>query len=67
MFEFKNDSWITEFIPDNYRGQRLNFDLVDAKKNKVVAKAGEKITQRNIKKTQKSINKHRFKTKNLEK
>ena len=50
IFKFVSDEWVTDFLPDNYRGQRLNFDLVDAKKNKVVAKAGEKITQRNIKK-----------------
>ena len=37
------------FFADNYKGQRLNFDLVDANKNKVVAKAGDKITPRNIK------------------
>ena len=36
MFEFKNDSWITEFIPDNYRGQRLNFDIVDADQPSIV-------------------------------
>ena len=49
IFEFNGDKWVTEFIADNYKGQRLNFDLVDAKKNKIVAKSGDKLTQRNIK------------------
>ncbi len=49
IFEFKADKWVTEFVSDNYKGLRLNFDLVDAKKNKVVAKSGEKLTHRSIK------------------
>ena len=48
-FKFNEDKWVTEFIADNYKGQRLNFDLVDAKKNKIVAKLGDKLTQRSIK------------------
>ena len=47
-FKFNEDKWVTEFIADNYKGQRLNFDLVDAKKNKVVAKLGDKLTHRSI-------------------
>ena len=27
IFKFDNNKWITDFIPDNYKGQRLNFDL----------------------------------------
>jgi DNA-directed RNA polymerase subunit beta len=50
IFKFDSDKWITDFRPDNYKGLRLIFDLVDAINNKVVAKAGDKITQRNIKK-----------------
>ena len=49
IFKFNADKWVTDFIADNYKGQRLNFDLVDAKKNKIVAKSGDKLTQRNIK------------------
>ncbi len=49
VFKFVSDKWVTDFIPDNYKGQRLNFDLVDAKKNKIVAKSGDKLTQRSIK------------------
>ena len=37
--------WITDFLPNNYKGQRLNFDLVDADKNKVMAKANTKLHQ----------------------
>ena len=48
-FKFNEDKWVTDFIADNYKGQRLNFDLVDAKKNKIVAKLGDKLTQRSIK------------------
>ena len=48
-FKFNADKWVTDFIADNYKGHRLNFDLVDAKKNKVVAKSGDKLTQRSIK------------------
>ena len=49
VFKFDSDKWVTDFIPDNYKGQRLNFDLVDAKKNEIVAKSGDKLTQRSIK------------------
>jgi DNA-directed RNA polymerase subunit beta len=49
IFEFNADKWVTGFVAENYKGQRLNFDLVDAKKNKVVAKSGDKLTQRSIK------------------
>ena len=49
IYKFNAGKWVTDFIADNYKGQRLNFDLVDAKKNKIVAKSGDKLTQRNIK------------------
>ncbi len=49
IFKFNSDLWVTDFVADNYKGQRLNFDLVDAIKNQVVAKAGDKITPRSIK------------------
>ena len=47
--KFYVDIWVTDFVADNYKGQRLNFNLVDAMKNQVVAKAGDKITPRSIK------------------
>ncbi len=49
IFKLNAGKWVTNFIAENYKGQRLNFDLVDAKKNKIVAKSGDKLTQRNIK------------------
>ena len=50
IFKFENDKWTTNFLADNYKGQRLNFDLIDSDKNMVVGKAGDKITQRDLKK-----------------
>ena len=49
LFKFDSNQWVTDFLADNYKGQRLSFDLIDSTKNKVVAKAGDKITQRTIK------------------
>ncbi len=48
-YVFKSKKWITKFIAESYRGQRLSFDLIDAKTEKVVAKSGDKITPRTIK------------------
>ena len=48
-YQLKAEKWVTEFFADNYKNQRLNFDLIDASKNKILAKAGDKITQRKIK------------------
>ena len=48
-YQLKAEKWVTEFFADNYKSQRLNFDLIDASKNKILAKAGDKITQRKIK------------------
>ena len=49
IYQFNSDQWVTNFSESNFKGQRLNFDLIDYSKNKVVAKAGEKITQRKLK------------------
>ncbi len=48
-YKLNSDKWVTEFLESNYRGQRLKFDLVDSTNNKIVAKAGEKISLRKIK------------------
>ncbi len=48
-YELKSEKWITEFFADNYKSQRLKFDLIDASKNEILAKAGDKITQRKFK------------------
>ena len=49
IYQFNSDQWVTNFSESNFKGQRLNFDLIDYSKNEVVAKAGEKITQRKLK------------------
>ena len=46
----KNKGWVTKFFPDRVRGTRPAFDLVDAKSGDVIAKAGEKVTPRTVKK-----------------
>ncbi len=46
----KNKGWVTKFFPERVRGTRPEFDLVDAETGKVVAKAGEKVTPRTVKK-----------------
>ncbi|MCH7865919.1 MAG: DNA-directed RNA polymerase subunit beta, partial [Proteobacteria bacterium] len=42
----KKKGWKTEFLGDRLRGVKLTEDLVNAKTNRVVAKAGTKITPR---------------------
>ncbi|WP_333715020.1 DNA-directed RNA polymerase subunit beta, partial [Yoonia sp.] len=46
----KKNAWVTKFFPERVRGTRPTFDLVDAKTGEVIAKAGEKITPRTVKK-----------------
>jgi DNA-directed RNA polymerase subunit beta len=46
----KNKGWVTKFFPDRVRGTRPEYDLVDAKSGEVIAKAGEKVTPRTVKK-----------------
>ncbi|MBO6805146.1 MAG: DNA-directed RNA polymerase subunit beta, partial [Thalassospira sp.] len=40
------DGWVTDFSVERYIGQKLVFDLIDAKSGEVVAAAGSKITKR---------------------
>ncbi|RYG92543.1 DNA-directed RNA polymerase subunit beta [Loktanella sp. IMCC34160] len=49
-FEKKGRAWVTKFFPDRVRGTRPTYDLVDAKTGEVIAKAGEKVTPRTVKK-----------------
>ena len=42
--------WKTAFLPDQFRGVTLTFDLIDAKTGKAIAKEGDKITPRKAKK-----------------
>ncbi|WP_425093203.1 DNA-directed RNA polymerase subunit beta [Tropicimonas sp. S265A] len=46
----KGQGWITKFFPERVRGTRPAFDLVDADTGEVIAKAGEKVTPRAVKK-----------------
>ncbi|MGC8204050.1 DNA-directed RNA polymerase subunit beta [Aliiroseovarius sp. PTFE2010] len=46
----KNKGWVTTFFPDRVRGTRPVFDLVDAATGEVIAKAGDKVTPRTVKK-----------------
>ena len=46
----KANAWKTKFFPERVRGTRPAFDLVDAKTGEVIAKAGEKVTPRSVKK-----------------
>jgi len=45
-----NKGWVTKFFPDRVRGTRPPYDLVDAATGEVIAKAGEKVTPRTVKK-----------------
>ncbi|MEP1386395.1 DNA-directed RNA polymerase subunit beta, partial [Yoonia sp.] len=46
----KGQSWSTKFFPERVRGTRPTEDLVDAATGEVIAKAGEKVTPRSVKK-----------------
>ncbi|SEW47647.1 DNA-directed RNA polymerase subunit beta [Cognatiyoonia koreensis] len=46
----KGKAWTTKFFPERVRGTRPVMDLVDAKTGEVIAKAGEKVTPRSVKK-----------------
>ena len=46
----KANAWQTKFFPERVRGTRPTYDLVDAKTGEVIAKAGEKVTPRSVKK-----------------
>ena len=52
--EFERDAkkggWTRDFNPEEYRGGKLQRDLVDAKTGEVVAPAGRKLTKRGAKK-----------------
>ncbi|MRX52238.1 DNA-directed RNA polymerase subunit beta [Paracoccus sp. S-4012] len=44
------DGWVTRFFPERVRGTRPNYDLVNAETGEVIAKAGDKVTPRQVKK-----------------
>ncbi len=49
-FKVHKKGWETAFDPAAYKGVKLAYDLVDAKSGKTVAKAGDKLTPRALKK-----------------
>ncbi|MGR3249149.1 MAG: DNA-directed RNA polymerase subunit beta, partial [Paracoccus sp. (in: a-proteobacteria)] len=49
-FDKKARSWVTKFFPERVRGTRPAYDLVDAATGEVIAKAGDKVTPRAVKK-----------------
>ena len=49
-FKSTKKGWTASFQPESWRGQKLAFDLVDAKTGKAVAAAGDKLTPRALKK-----------------
>ena len=48
--EGKGRAWKTKFFPQRVRGTRPTYDLVDADTGEIIAKAGEKVTPRSVKK-----------------
>jgi DNA-directed RNA polymerase subunit beta len=52
IYKKVKNGWTTAFEPEQMKGIKLVFDLVDAKSNKVVAEAGTKMTPRLSKKLQ---------------
>jgi DNA-directed RNA polymerase subunit beta len=46
----KANAWTTKFFPERVRGTRPTFDLVDAATGEIIAKAGDKVTPRSVKK-----------------
>ncbi|WP_334063884.1 DNA-directed RNA polymerase subunit beta [Limimaricola cinnabarinus] len=49
-FDKKAQAWVTKFFPERVRGTRPAHDLVDAATGEVIAKAGDKVTPRAVKK-----------------
>jgi DNA-directed RNA polymerase subunit beta len=47
-YERKDNGWITPFVPEHWKGAKIESDLVDADTGEVVCKAGTKLTQRII-------------------
>ena len=49
IYGYKSNKWTMKFSAENYKGQRLIFDIVDASNGSIVANSGDKITPRKIK------------------
>ena len=48
IYNYENDCWVTEFKEDFFKGKKLDFDLINSSNGEIIAKVGDKITQRNI-------------------
>ncbi len=51
-YDSKNSKWKTKFDPENYKSKNFSEEVIDARNNKVVIKAGEKVNFLNAKKLQ---------------
>jgi len=49
VYKMGKDGWVTDFVPEQRRGSKPIFDLVDAKTGKVAVEAGSKISPRKAK------------------
>jgi DNA-directed RNA polymerase subunit beta len=47
-YERRGENWVTAFVPEHWKGAKLEHDMIDADTGKVVAKVGTKLTQRVI-------------------
>ena len=50
IYDLKSNKWKTKFDPENYKSKNFSEEVIDARNNKVVIKAGEKINYLNAKK-----------------
>ena len=48
IYNYENDGWVTEFKEDFFKGKKLDFDLINSSNGEIIAKVGDKITQRNL-------------------
>src|SRR6056300_869734 len=48
IYNYENDNWIIDFKEDNFKGRKLDYDLVNSSNGEIIAKIGDKITQRNL-------------------
>ncbi len=51
-YDDKSKKWKTKFDPENYKSKNFSEEVIDARNNKVIIKAGEKINFLNAKKLQ---------------
>ncbi|MGN0903885.1 MAG: DNA-directed RNA polymerase subunit beta [Alphaproteobacteria bacterium] len=48
MYTLDKKGWKTAFVPEQLKGTKLHYDLVDAKTGEVLAEAGQKMTARRV-------------------